>query len=168
MSDLPWLEYGGQTTDDLVALEDRYRVDSLVVAMEMALRTRAENSSALLSQLNLDERVVVVVAAMEREVNSGGFESLFASDEAVWVPFLIEGLQAIGCPKVAALADKAIKRLKIKGPLSADAIRNAVDGDDEKLSDALSALDEKYYESAGDLAPAVWDHIKKHRTKIKL
>ena len=43
-----WFEgYQDQTTDELLALEGRYRIDSLVVAFEEALQRKAEPLSRL-------------------------------------------------------------------------------------------------------------------------
>ena len=65
-TDQPFLDaYGGQTTDELIALESEYRIDSLVLAFEAALDAKAEHSK--------QERVVLAVEAVEREVNNGGF-----------------------------------------------------------------------------------------------
>ena len=45
MADLQWLDsYSGQTLDELLALTDEYRVDSLVVALEQALATEGSQS----------------------------------------------------------------------------------------------------------------------------
>jgi hypothetical protein len=46
MYDLKWLEgYSGQTTEELIALEGEYRIDSLVLAFEQALAPSPSGSS---------------------------------------------------------------------------------------------------------------------------
>ena len=60
----PFLEsYGGQTIQQLIAMKDSHRIDSLVLAVEQALGSKPE------SELSEQERVVLAVEAMEREVN---------------------------------------------------------------------------------------------------
>ena len=42
MPDLLWLDnYSGETTDELLAMEGRYRTDSLVLVFEQALEQKA-------------------------------------------------------------------------------------------------------------------------------
>lgn len=42
MSDLPWLSrYSGESVDELIAFEGKYRTDSLVVACEQGLEQKA-------------------------------------------------------------------------------------------------------------------------------
>jgi hypothetical protein len=42
MRELPWLNaYSGETVDELLALEGKYRIDSLVVAFEQAMDQKA-------------------------------------------------------------------------------------------------------------------------------
>ena len=45
MTELDWLEgYAGQTTEELLALEGRYRTDSIVLALEQALERKAASA----------------------------------------------------------------------------------------------------------------------------
>ena len=57
--DVPFLDaYGGQSTDELIALESEYRIDSLVLAFESAIDAKAKHSKP--------ERVVLAVEALAR------------------------------------------------------------------------------------------------------
>ena len=59
----PFLEnYGGQTIQQLIAMKDSHRIDSLVLAVEQALGSKPEG------ELSEPERVVLAVEAMEREL----------------------------------------------------------------------------------------------------
>ena len=72
MSELKWLDgYSGQTTEELVALEGEYRTDSLVLAFEQALDQRVEHVGQ--EGLTEEERIVLAIEALEREVNNGGY-----------------------------------------------------------------------------------------------
>jgi len=59
-------------------MEDGYRVDSLVLAMESALDAKDRRT------LSPEERVVLAVEALEREVNNGGYDQFFLR----WSPSL--------------------------------------------------------------------------------
>ena len=146
MGEAKWLDgYSGQTTDELIALEGEYRTDSLVLAFEQALMAKGEVTE--------EERVVLAVEALEREVNNGGYGQLF-ENAPEQVPDLVAALKAIGCEPVADLTQEAIKAA-------------TVDEDDER-DDLLSSCDERYYAVAGDLAGPLLSYIKAHRKNIAL
>jgi hypothetical protein len=160
MGEAKWLDgYSGQTTDELIALEGEYRTDSLVLAFEQALMAKDE--------LTDEERVVLAVEALEREVNNGGYDQLFLNvpEQA---PYLVSSLRAIGCEPVAALTQEAIDALGIRGALTVEAIEAATDELDEERDQRLSACGDRYYESAGDLAGPLLEYIKAHRNRIAL
>lgn len=77
MSEPKWLDYAGQTTDELLALAGEYRIDSLVCAFDEALG-RKELAFGM-DGLTPEERVVLAAEALEREVNNGGFDQLFVN-----------------------------------------------------------------------------------------
>ena len=162
----PWLAgYSGQTTDELIALDDVYRTDSIVLAIAQAVGARANRIGT--NALTDAERVVLAVEALEREVNSGGYDSLFryASDH---VPLLVASLRAIGCDAVAALTEAAIALLEIDGPLTPESVRSAIESDDDERGDRLSDYDTAYNQVAGDLADPLFGYIKAHRGEISL
>jgi hypothetical protein len=124
MEKLEWLpEYSGQTVDEILALTDRYRVDSLVVALEQAL----EQKSARVGELNLsqEERIILAIEALEREVNNGGYSQFFTNSSSEYAPIIFGSLERIGCPEVAKITRRAIEAL---GPSAwtADAIAISV------------------------------------------
>jgi len=61
--------YSGQSTDQLLSLEADYRTDSLVLAFEQAIIQKAERNGV--KSLSDEERIVLAVEALEREVNNG-------------------------------------------------------------------------------------------------
>lgn len=160
MGEAKWLDgYSGQTTEELIALEGQYRTDSLVLAFEQALMAKDE--------LTDEERVVLAVEALEREVNNGGYGQLF-QNAPEQVPYLVSSLKAIGSEPLAALTQEAIDALGINGALTVEAIEAASgDGDDER-DQRLSDCDDRYYEVAGDLAGPLFEFIKAHRNRIAL
>jgi hypothetical protein len=57
MTDPEFLEaYDGQSLDELLAMETTHRIDSLLLAMEAALDTKARSAS-----LSREERIILVV-----------------------------------------------------------------------------------------------------------
>jgi hypothetical protein len=120
MYDLKWLEgYSGQTTEELIDLEGEYRTDSLVLAFEQALDQKAARVG--LEGLTEEERVVLAIETIEREVNNGGYGQLF-TNSSEYTPLFVSALHDIGCPEVAELTEQAIAALGIEGPITTEAI----------------------------------------------
>lgn len=167
MSELKWLErYSGQTTEELVALEGEYRTDSLVLAFEQALDQRAENVGK--EGLTDEERIVLAIEALEREVNNGGYDQLFINLSKEYTTLFVEALKRIGCTETAELTQQAIDILGIKGPITIDAIDSVMEEENEERDKRLSECDDRYYKVAGDLAGPLLEFIKINSSKITL
>jgi hypothetical protein len=165
-SDPQWLGgYGDQSTDELIALEGPYRTDSIVSAFEQAIARKASRLGE--EQLTDAERIVLAVEAMERDLNSDGFDGFFTNNAGL-VPGLVDALQAIGADGAAGLARRAIATLGIDGPVTPEAVRSAMDRDDAGRGDALEQVDQAYYGAKIDLAPQLMAFIRAHRDEIRL
>ncbi len=162
-----WLQgYDGQTTAELIELEGSHRLDSLVLAFEQALEQKvASDGLAIRSE---PERVILAVEAIEREVNNGGYDQLFRNPSKDLTPYFVSSLQAIGCPVVARVTDRAIKALKLPGPVTAESIDAVMAKDDERRDARLEKCDEEYFEGAGDLAGPLFAYIKANADRISL
>lgn len=156
--------YSGETTDELIGRADEYRTDSVVLAFEQAIAAKADRVGS--QALTWPERVVLAVEALEREVNSGGYVSLFAY-EAEHVPDLVRALTAIGATRAGQITQAAIDALRIDGPLTGAAVQAAVEAD-EFDADALSAHDDAYLADVGDLAEPLLEYIRANRTEVVL
>ena len=166
MSEQRWLDgYAGQTTDELIALDGAYRTDSIVLAFEQAISSKAARIGD--QNLTTPERVVLAVEALEREVNSDGYDGLFRN-ASQQVPEVVSSLTAIGCEAVADLTRSAIAVLKIDGPITPETVESAMEGDDDDRDDLLEELDRTYLETAGDLADPLLTFIKTNRDQIVL
>jgi hypothetical protein len=166
MSEPRWLDgYSGQSTDELIALDGVFRTDSIVLAFEQAISSKAARIGD--QNLTAPERVVLAVEALEREVNSDGYSGLFttASEQ---VPYLVSALTAIGSDAVADLTRSAIAVLKIDGVLTPEAVESAMERDDEDRDDRLNEFDQAYYETAGDLAGPLLSFIRANHDQIVL
>ena len=136
--------YGGQTTAELIALKDEYRIDSLVLAFEEAIDQKPETD---LSEL---ERFVLAIEAMEREVNNGGWDQFFLNTDNKFNTVLVEALAKIGCPRTANIAQAAI-----------DAQSRGSEMDYEEL-------DKQYFASAEPIADQVFEYIQIHANEVEL
>lgn len=165
--DEKWLEgYAGQTTEELIALQGECRRDSLVLAFEQALDQKAFRVGQ--DVLTGEERVVLAVEALEREVNNGGYKQFFINSSREYTPIVVDALDRIGCTEVAALTQQAIDILGIKGPVTVEAVDRVMDHEDKDRDDRLDECDERYCKVAGDLADPLLEFIKGNRDKITL
>ena len=161
-SDAPFLKsYDGQSTDELIALEGQFRIDSIVLAFEAALDGKDELSSA--------ERVVLSVEAIEREVNNGGFNQFFVNSSGDFAPYIVDSFNLIGCPQTAQLCQAAIDLLGIEDLFDVDAMEEAACDADDNLMERFNALDAVYYAGAEEpIANKLFEFIKKNSSEIFL
>jgi hypothetical protein len=157
----PFLDsYGGQTTEELLALEGRYRIDSLVLAFEQAIQQKTQPSP--------DESYILAVEGLEREVNNGGFSQFFLNSSGEFAPIIERALRAIGCPRTADIARDAVTALSIDGALSADAVSNAVSADDREVERQLGECDDRYFANDEPIADRLFEWIKAHTATIRV
>ena len=156
----PFLEsYGGQTTEQLIALESKYRIDSLVLAFEQAIQVKSKPSK--------EEEYVLAVEGLEREVNNGGYAQFFTNSSNEFAAVIESALRAIDCPKTADITRDAIAALGTNGDLSADAVSEAAQ-DDEQVEARLRECDDRYFANDEPIADRLFAWIKANRSKIKV
>ncbi len=147
---LPFLErFSGQSTDALIDLHGRYRTDSIVLAFEQAL---LEKLSRGMVKLTEEERIVLAVEALEREVNNGGFDQLFFNVSSDLTQILPDALERIECPVVAAIVRAA-------------SVGHAL-GDEDARDEELERCDQRFYARHESIEEALLEFIKKHRGAI--
>lgn len=161
-TDAPFLKsYDGQSTDELIALEGKFRTDSIVLAFEAALDGKEKLTTA--------ERAILAVEAIEREVNNGGFNQFFVNSSGELSPYVVESLNLIGCPKTAELFQKALDLLGVKDLFDSDALEDAACEADDDLMERFNALDETYYAGAEEpIAIKLFEFIKRSKNEISL
>ena len=163
MSEEKFLEkYTGQTTEELIELSKEYRIDSIVLAFEEAILQKG-------SPLNVEERTVVSIEALEREVGNGGFEQFFTNSSVEYVSCIVEDLERIGCTQLAKISAKAIGALGLQGKLSVEEIGERIDDEDEELMAVLEDCDDEYEDSTEN-SPAnkLFEFIKENQNKITI
>jgi len=167
MDKLKWLDrYSGQTTDELIALRGEYRTDSLVLAFEQALDQKVARVGQ--EGLTEEERVVLAIEALEREVNNGGYDQLFINSSKEYASFFVAALNRIGCTETAELTQQALDILGIEGQITVEAIDRVMEEENTERDERLAECDAQYYETAGDLAGLLLEFIENNRHKIVL
>jgi Domain of unknown function (DUF4375) len=161
-----WLDgYSGESAEQLISLESEYRTDSLVLAFEQGINQKAERDGA--QSLTNEERVVLAVEALEREVNNGGYDQFFVNSSREFAPSIVGALQRIGCKKTAKITQKAIDALGISD-LRSDAIEEVICTRDEKRAARLDHCNDLYYKSPEPIAERLFAFIKANRASMSL
>ena len=161
-----WLErYSGQSADQLLSLEGKFRTDSLLLAFEQAISQKAERDGV--QNLTDEERIVLAVEALEREVNNGGYDQFFTNSSRQFAPRIVDSLQRIGCQKTANVTQKAIKALGVSD-LTEEAIAAVMASDDEQRLAKLNQCDDGYYENAEPISERLLVFIKANKAAIRL
>jgi hypothetical protein len=162
---LEFLErYNGESLDELLAMAETYRIDSLVLAMESALQAKQEEGL----RLSQEERVVLAIEGLEREVNNGGYHQFFFNSSRVYAAEIVEDLRLIGCPRQAEIAGRAVMGLGLRGAMTHEAIEEALEAGAEELEDALGALDGEYYACDEPIADRLFAFVKQNRERVML
>jgi uncharacterized protein DUF4375 len=165
MPELQWLDgYNGETVDELIALEGKYRTDSLVLAFEQAMDQKASRIGA--HKLTAEERVILAVEALEREVNNGGYGQFFVNSSREYAPVIVDALRRIGCSKTAEITHKALKIVE-KTPMTDEEIENGTWEENEERQEELGECDTLYFERPENIEESLFVFIKANRTKIE-
>ena len=160
-----WLDgYSGQSADELLSLEGKYRTDSLVLAFEQAINRKVEQKG--LQTLTDEEHIVLAVEALEREVNNGGYDQFFVNSSREFVPTIVGALQRIGCKKTAIITQRAIEALDVANHTS-EAIEAAMAAENEGRLAKLSRCDDSYYKSGEPIAERLFAFIKANKAVIR-
>jgi hypothetical protein len=166
MTEHPWHEYSGESADELFAMADTHRVDSLVLAFENALgRKEVREGVASLSRV---ERDVMAVEALEREVNNGGYAQFFTNSSNEYAGEVVDALRRIGCPATAAITERAIGALPAGTALTPESLERVLSTPDEAREKQLDACDQAYYATGEDIATRLFRHLLAHRADIRL
>ena len=157
-----WLRgYSGQSTEDLISLQNEYRIPSLVLAFEQAI-----SQKALKETINEAENTILAVEGLEREVNNGGYRQFFINTPD-FVQSIVPSLKRIGCKETAQITQRAIEALGVPS-LRSDIVRSVVRADDKDRDRELHACDDLYYNNTEPIALSLFEFIKSNRDRIKI
>jgi hypothetical protein len=159
-----WLNgYSNQTVEQLLSLEGKYRIDSLVVAFEEGIKQKVQREG--LQSVTEEERVVLAVEALEREVNSGGYGQFFLNSSREFAPTIVGALQRTGCKKTATITQRAIRALGTAN-VTLEAIDAAIAGIDEQRLAKLNRCNDSYHKTAEPIADRLFAFIKANQSSI--
>jgi hypothetical protein len=137
---------------------DLIRISEAVWAREAAVGVKA---------LSPAERVFLCVWNIEAEVNNGGFEQFYinsAGDNALETPI---ALREIGATQAAAIAEEANNLFGPSGPpADRDARTQALESLGNTATDALNALDARFYEYPDNLEDLLRQFVDRNREQF--
>lgn len=166
MADLKWLDgYSGESIEELIAMAGEYRIDSLLAALEEALNHKAAELGE--QELSDEERIVLAVEALEREVNNGGFGQFFANSSGQFAPIIVNSLLHIGCPEAANISSGAINALGIED-FSPEALDAALESENEERDEQLEECDGLYFGAGEDINGQLFEFVRAHQDAIQL
>ena len=166
MEKLSWLEYTGQTTSELIACKNSHSIDSLLCAFEWGIQAKAKVGPEGEGSLTDEERLVLAVMALDREVNNGGYDQFFVNSSRRFVPIIVDSLRRIGCAATAAITERAIAALGLS-VLSAEAVYAAVLTEDPGRDEILTACGREFYQ-LHETGPRLFSFIEAHQDQIQL
>lgn len=165
MSQSPWFDYDGRSSDELFALATSHRIDSLVCAFEAALGRKAFYRGA--TALSVPEQDCLAIEALEREVNNGGYAQFFNNSSNAYAASIVPALQRAGCPATAAITTRALVALGPATLLTPAGLEARMMEDDPERDARLSACDEAYYASGEDIAGALFTYLERERATVR-
>jgi hypothetical protein len=118
-----FVAYSGETTNELLAYPAWGQCDSLVRAFEEGLRRKVSRTGQ--RALNREERTILAVRALDREVNNGGYHQFFCNSSKRFAPEILQSLSRIGCRRTAKITKRAINALRA-APLTVARIEAAM------------------------------------------
>ena len=138
-----------------------------MLAFEEALDQKSARVGA--SNLTSEERVILAVEALEREVNNGGYDQFFVNSSREYAGVIVDALRRINCPKTAEITHKALQIVQ-SAPMTDEEIEN---GDwaleeNEDCHEALEECDSLYYEGPENIGGSLFAFIKANRARIAL
>ena len=160
-----FVAYSGETTSELLAYPARGQRDSLVRAFEEGLQRKVSRTGE--RGLRKQERIVLAVRALDREVNNGGYDQFFRNSSKKFAPEIVRSLTQIGCRRTAKITQKAINAL-LSGPLTVARIEAAMRGTNEKRDRELERCDELFYRTPQGIPSRLFAFIKANSRRIRL
>jgi len=161
---LPKLEFTGQTTDELLACKDTHTPLSIVYAFQWGIQAKARKVGE--QRLTEEERTVLAVLALQREVNNGGYFQFFWNSSRSYAPSIVTALNRIGDNDAAKLTETAIAALGLPN-VTVEAVSQAISKEDPVRDAVLSSCDTEFYKLT-DGFPRLFRFILENAARIQL
>jgi hypothetical protein len=158
---LPWLDYTGQTTEELIACKADHRIDSLLCAFEAGIQAKRGDGA-----ITSEEELVLAVMALEREVNNGGHHQFFVNSSRQVAPIIVDCLRRIECFATAAITERAIEALRLP-ELTVEAIAATIYTENAERDKLLEACDQEYYRLS-EITPKLFGFVEAQQSRIQL
>jgi hypothetical protein len=155
--------YHGESTEQLLGLEGSYRIDSLVCAFEQAIMEVATRRP-----ISTEERAVLAVEALEREVNNGGYHQFFSNSSLEFVGVIEQALVTIGCQETARITLDAIAALEVTEEITGSRVEAAIVDAGADVLEALECCDKRYYANPEPIADLLFAWIKQNQAAIRV
>ena len=104
--------------------------------------------------LNDCEKVFLLMALLESEVNNGGFDQFFFNTNDEWNDLLVSSAQAIKAFDVAQICEKALK------------IKAKYEGPEEGVIEQLGECDDAFYNSKDYIESLCVQYAREHRDQF--
>lgn len=157
--------YSGETTDELLSYPATGQHDSLVRAFEEGLRRKVSRRGE--RSLTQEERIVLAVRALDREVNNGGYHQFFCNSSRKFAPQIVQSLVRIGCQRTAKITQLAIDALRVS-PVTVARIGAVMQETNEMRDQELDRCDQRFYENPQGIPKSLYAFIKANRGRIRL
>src|SRR5262249_49517377 len=109
--------------------------------------------------LSQEERTVLAVRALDREVNNGGYYQFFCTWAKRFAPEIVKLLSRIGCRRTAKITQGAINSLRV-APLTVARIDTAMRRTNEQRDRELDRCDQWFYGTPQGISRRLYAFIK--------
>ena len=157
-------EYSGETPDELLSYPAQHQHDVLIRGFEEGIQRKAKRYGE--RSLSTEERLVLAVRALQREVNNGGYDQFLRNSSQRFAATIIGSLRRIGCNKIAGVSKRALGALSLP-ILNVKAINSAMRKTDEKRDELLEQCDRQFYNSTQDIGKHLYAFIQSHKAHFK-
>lgn len=157
--------YSGETTDELLGYPATGQHDSLLRAFEEGLQRKASQRGE--RALTQEERIVLAVRALDREVNNGGYHQFFCNSSRNFTPQIVQSLAHIGCRRTAKITQRAIDALHVS-PVTVARIEAIMQDANEERDQELDRCDQLFYKTPQGIPKGLYAFIKANRGRIRL
>jgi hypothetical protein len=158
--------YSGETAKELFSYPAQGKHAALVAGFREGIQKKAAQKSD--RALTNEERVVLMVSALEEEVNNGGFDQFFRNSSGRFAPQIADSLRRIRCSKMARIAQRAVSAIRVP-MLSATRIGATMAKDNAERDKELERCDQLFYEAQKrqNVARRLYSYIRANKKAMK-
>jgi hypothetical protein len=161
-----YLEYTGQSLDDILDVVSSYTADAVVRAIGFALQDKI--TSVGIEGLTSEELVGATIAEVEYCVGCDGFAELFWHNSRDFVPFMVRAFRTVGCEGCACIAREAIAAMGESCDFTAESVSQAFRHRGPSINTALIRCDESLWDAEDEenLLERLIEYVEENRSTI--